>query len=406
METTFLRPEHSNQQTSRFTLFAWPRWSHPVELRLLCSQFASRLAAVAQSTLVLYAHPEKDGTRAECEKRFRDVLSTFPSLERLNWKVLHHPLNPQEIYQLRRTVSQCALLPSSMMADRNQLFEQIARPLCPHGASLHEAVQLWRAAQRGMRLVWQPSGNGLPVETSIPIPQTMKCPARWFAKQLVHKPSSGQKRLAIIVPFRNRETHLAQFAPYLNDYLGDRPFDLFVMEQGNDKPFNRGKLLNIGFDLVAAGYDYFAFHDVDHFPVDADYDYPIHPIHLAARSAVNHFELLYETCMGGIVLFNTQDFKQINGFSNAFWGWGAEDDDLYLRMQQMECYPSRRQGIFDTLPHESNAFIHPTYKDNLVRLNQMKNADIDLHQDGLTTLQYRLTQASKCDLYYRLTVDL
>jgi hypothetical protein len=35
---------------------------------------------------------------------------------------------------------------------------------------------------------------------------------------------------------------------------------------------------------------------------------------------------------GGVSAFSTKDFQKVNGFSNLFWGWGSEDDDLYQRV--------------------------------------------------------------------------
>ena len=47
-------------------------------------------------------------------------------------------------------------------------------------------------------------------------------------------------------------------------------------------------------------------------------------IHFVSRLfAPGHF--------GGIELFTREHYEKINGFTNMFWGWGAEDDDLYLR---------------------------------------------------------------------------
>ena len=43
------------------------------------------------------------------------------------------------------------------------------------------------------------------------------------------------------------------------------------------------------------------------------------------------FSLPYEQIFGGAGSFSREHFKLINGFSNKFWGWGGEDDDLYNR---------------------------------------------------------------------------
>ena len=30
---------------------------------------------------------------------------------------------------------------------------------------------------------------------------------------------------------------------------------------------------------------------------------------------------------------STKDFKKVNGYSNKFWGWGGEDDDMRQRIK-------------------------------------------------------------------------
>ena len=34
-------------------------------------------------------------------------------------------------------------------------------------------------------------------------------------------------------------------------------------------------------------------------------------------------------------------FRLVNGFSNVFWGWGGEDDDMSNRLRQKKLYISR-----------------------------------------------------------------
>ena len=135
-------------------------------------------------------------------------------------------------------------------------------------------------------------------------------------------------KLGIIVPYRNRYEHLAKFHDHLKIYLDkkDINYTLIIVEQDNASAFNRGMLCNIGFkEAVKQKCDYVVFHDVDMLPIDVDYSYSSHPVHLATDN------LPFESYFGGMTLFPVEDFKKIDGFSNKYWGWGFEDDDLRYR---------------------------------------------------------------------------
>ena len=56
-------------------------------------------------------------------------------------------------------------------------------------------------------------------------------------------------KLGIIVPYRDRPQQLYDFKLKISSYLLAQGIDyeLIVVEQDADKSFNRGKLLNIGF---------------------------------------------------------------------------------------------------------------------------------------------------------------
>lgn len=133
-------------------------------------------------------------------------------------------------------------------------------------------------------------------------------------------------RLGIIVPFRNRHLHLSIFKQEIERYLNDAGIDykIIIVEQDDAKLFNRGMLLNIGFKYAKKlKCNYVVFHDVDILPIDVDYSYSDVPIHLA--------EPMFDKYFGGVTLFPTKLFEKINGYSNKYWGWGFEDDDLLLR---------------------------------------------------------------------------
>ena len=136
------------------------------------------------------------------------------------------------------------------------------------------------------------------------------------------------KKLGVIVPYRNREEHFTLFKKSIVEYLtkNDIPFELIIVEQCDDKPFNRGKLLNIGFiEAEKLKCDYVVFHDIDMLPIDVDYSYSNIPIHLATNvtSNIRYF--------GGVTMFPMDIFNEINGYPNEYWGWGFEDDELLKR---------------------------------------------------------------------------
>ena len=139
-------------------------------------------------------------------------------------------------------------------------------------------------------------------------------------------------KLGVIVPYRNRPQQLKRFVSHMEDYLKDIEYEIFIVEQSDDKPFNRGKLLNVGYTLACdKGCDYFVFHDVDMLPEDVDYSYSDKPLHLATHLQEHDYETTFFDYFGGVTMFNKEDFKTINGFSNEYWGWGFEDDDLLVR---------------------------------------------------------------------------
>ena len=118
----------------------------------------------------------------------------------------------------------------------------------------------------------------------------------------------------------------------MEEYLTDVEYQIFIIEQSDDKPFNRGKLLNVGYKLACDnGCDYFVFHDVDMLPEDVDYSYTDKPLHLATHLQEHDYETTFFDYFGGVTMFNKEDFELINGFSNEYWGWGFEDDDLLIR---------------------------------------------------------------------------
>lgn len=173
------------------------------------------------------------------------------------------------------------------------------------------------------------------------------------------------RRLALIVPFREsqhaanlgqgagRARQLAQFIEHMATFLAGIDYHIFVIEQSQDDlPFNKGYLMNVGFNLAAGDFDYFAFHDVDQLPTNPrnTYAYPASPMHLCV---VSDGRKQYRTTVGGVLLINNDDFVACNGWSNRYLGWGQEDDDMANRLRNSVGFsrPPEEIGTYQSISH-------------------------------------------------------
>ena len=145
-------------------------------------------------------------------------------------------------------------------------------------------------------------------------------------------------KLGVCVPYRNREAHLAEFVPSVGKYLEDRGIDycMYFGHQKDDLLFNRGAMKNIAAKFAFEdGCDYIVWHDIDMIPEEgggADYSYPEeHPVHIATSISQMNYKLKYFEYFGGAVLFTKEQVEKTNGYSNEYWDWGSEDDDLFWR---------------------------------------------------------------------------
>ena len=144
-------------------------------------------------------------------------------------------------------------------------------------------------------------------------------------------------KLGVCVPYRNREEHLNKFIPIVSKFLKDRDIDfkIYFGHQVDDKLFNRGAMKNIAAKhAFEDGCDYIIWHDIDMVPEDdsCDYSYPTdNPQHIAVNISQSDYNLKYEQYFGGAVLFTKEQVEATNGYSNDYWDWGMEDDDLFWR---------------------------------------------------------------------------
>ena len=168
-------------------------------------------------------------------------------------------------------------------------------------------------------------------------------------------------KLGICIPYRNRKEHIEKLIPHLTDHLNKQGIEhsFYVGHQIDDKLFNRGAMKNIAAHYALQdGCDYIAWHDVDMLPSEeADYSYPSKkPIHIATKLSKYNYGLHYDDYFGGVVLFNSKHIDSTNGYSNGYWDWGQEDDDLFWRCSYegltnkkiFKKYKEKRYAYFDS----------------------------------------------------------
>lgn len=63
----------------------------------------------------------------------------------------------------------------------------------------------------------------------------------------------------------------------------------------------------------------------------------------------------YRDIFGGISALSAEHFQLVNGYSNTFWGWGGEDDDMSMRIRMKGLHLLRYPpsiARYTMLPHE------------------------------------------------------
>lgn len=206
------------------------------------------------------------------------------------------------------------------------------------------------------------------------------------------------KKLGIIVPYRNRYEHLQEFKKSIVEYLESKNIDfkIIIVEQDNAKLFNRGMLCNIGFiEAQSQKCDYIVIHDVDMIPIDVDYSFADVPVHLATD------DIPFESYFGGITLFPSELFKKINGFSNLYWGWGFEDDDLRYRCIKNDIpFNNIIEDTFtdEILPIFNGVNAYATIP-NVINYNRSFKIELDINMDRVV---YNIN--SQFDIFPILTI--
>ena len=126
-------------------------------------------------------------------------------------------------------------------------------------------------------------------------------------------------------------------------------------------------LFNVGFREASrlSTWDCFIFHDVDLLPEDDRnlYRCPDQPRHMSVAVSKFNYRLPYASLFGGVVALRTDHFRKVNGFSNQFWGWGGEDDDMAARIRNNGLTITRYDKDIARSDQTKKTFFTPKHRD-------------------------------------------
>ncbi|KAJ7996265.1 hypothetical protein DPEC_G00235300 [Dallia pectoralis] len=221
----------------------------------------------------------------------------------------------------------------------------------------------------------------------------------------------AQQKVAILIPHRNRERHLLYLLRHLHPFLQRQQlhYGIYVIHQAGEATFNRAKLLNVGYleALKDLDWDCFVFHDVDLVPENDHnlYSCAKQPRHLVVGRNATGYKLRYNGYFGGVTAMTREQFHKVNGFSNTYWGWGGEDDDLRIRVELQHMTIIRPPPLvarYTMVFHQRDSG-NGVNKDRMVLLGRTRRV---WSKDGLNSCTYTKLSVDRPQLYMNVTVDI
>ncbi|XP_037804551.1 uncharacterized protein LOC119598910 [Penaeus monodon] len=233
---------------------------------------------------------------------------------------------------------------------------------------------------------------------------------RWSPVHEAKNPCLPRHKVVVVLPYRDRLHHLVILLSWLHPILRRQQLEytIYVAEQAGNATFNKGAIMNAGFMEAWQRGDAncFVFHDVDLLPEDDRnmYSCPPQPRHLSVGVDTLGYKLPYFLLVGGVLSVRGDHFLRLNGYSNMYWGWGGEDDDMGYRIKQSGLSitrPPTTLARYTMIRHLKRRPLTWKVRGKLVRTSGRR-----YRLDGLNTLKYSLLAIHRHPLFTHLLLDV
>jgi hypothetical protein len=215
----------------------------------------------------------------------------------------------------------------------------------------------------------------------------------------------------VCIPYRAMPACLERTLDHLKasrQALGD-VVNILVVEQAEGRRFNLGKLLNAGFHLYRTG-------AVPDYPTyDGNDVFLFHPADMLARNCADLRPKPEAYCMGftdnepdfyKACWFRNHVFETVNGYSNEFWGWGDEDNEMFERLRLKGFRMPLVAADFVAMDRASPDFLAGPAAHADGRLTAQLKQTGDLSYSGLNTLSYAALGAELIERGMHVRVDI
>jgi len=106
-----------------------------------------------------------------------------------------------------------------------------------------------------------------------------------------------------------------------------------------------------------------------------------------------------------VLAMKRKHYEKVNGYSNEFWGWGGEDDDIGFRILANNLTitrPSRMLGRYRMIKHAKRLAKEASPS----RFNILRSSMQRWRVEGLRSNTARIVKVSVKPLYFHLTIDV
>lgn len=211
------------------------------------------------------------------------------------------------------------------------------------------------------------------------IAQNMRKAKRFNCRTIQRQRLYSRTVISFIIPYRDRHGHLTKWLAAFSKYYPYKK-EILVIEQADDKPFNRGKLLNIG-AIYSAG-SHLVFHDVDMIPAHGrHYKDGYQEAQGVTQLAKSNIQL--NDYLGGVTMFDSDTFFAVGGYTNKFFS-RAEDNECRFNLYRHNIPVVNRFMPFIEMKHKRP---HVEFDPKL-----WAKAQLPRIMDGVTNCKFELIE--------------